>query len=220
MRELIEGTLVEDPDELTDILRAPPICEVLREVLLDRIGGGSGSTGWISPALSASVFLFGFAGTVVTLPVSPRSPIRMCHSRADFFSTGKPGGGIARAFASFSVTSCSIFPGVAGILLGLIFMILGNGGSWYCNATVSILVANEVLRDRVDLTLGDLGDLIEAEGEAVGSATDTRLGVLAGDVGSMIGLGDRSHRGEAASSRDSDDAIARCIGGYKAQSES
>jgi len=76
-------------------------------------------------------------------------------------------------------------------------------------------VASEVFRERIDLILGDLGDLIEAAGEAVGSttATDTRLGVLAGDDGSMIGLGERSHRGEAAHSRKSDDAIARCIDG-------
>jgi len=130
MRELIEGTLVEDPDELTDILRTPPIWEALMEALPDRIGGGANcSGGWISPALSTNVFLFVFAGTVSIRRVSPLSPIELCHSRADFFATGRLGGGIARAFASVSVISWSIFPGVAGILVGLIFMILGSGGS-------------------------------------------------------------------------------------------
>jgi len=84
---------------------------------------------------------------------------------------------------------------------------------------VSIFVASEVFRDRIDLTLGDLGDLIEADGEAIESATDTRLGVLAGDDGSMIGLGERSHRGETANSKESDDVRTRCIGGRMAQVE-
>ena len=70
MRELIEGTLVEELDELTDILRAPTSCDVFNVALLDRTCVGSGGSLLISPALSTNVFLFGFAGTVTIFHVS------------------------------------------------------------------------------------------------------------------------------------------------------
>lgn len=75
-----------------------------------------------------------------------------------------------------------------------------------------MLVAIDGFLDRVDLTLGDLGDRIEAAGEAIESTTETLRGVRAGDAGSIFGLGERSHRGDAANSRIRDEVKAVCIG--------
>lgn len=74
MRELTEGTLVEEPDELADTVRKPPNCDVLNEALIDRIAGGTVGSWLISPARSAKVFLLGFAGTIqnTTSACSPR----------------------------------------------------------------------------------------------------------------------------------------------------
>jgi hypothetical protein len=74
-RDVIEGTLVDDPDELTDVVRRPEVAAGLTDMLLTRVTGGAAGCCPTSPALSARVFLFGFSGTLapVCQPGSPDS---------------------------------------------------------------------------------------------------------------------------------------------------
>jgi hypothetical protein len=68
-RDVTEGTLVEEPDELTELFRGASIDD-FKDTLFERKGGGAAGSCRISPALSASVFRLTFSGTFSPYQVS------------------------------------------------------------------------------------------------------------------------------------------------------
>ena len=132
-RDVAEGTLVDDPDELTDVVLRPEVAGGFIEILLARATAGAAGCCPISPARSARVFLFGLSDTIGPGVLARISNLFSGpHLPTVRFAIGKLGGPIMRAFPSASVISCRLLPGVAGILDDLIlgiFAILGGAGS-------------------------------------------------------------------------------------------